>query len=63
MDKSVLEQKINELLILKEKVKAKKIEVDNAIIELRSQLYKILEEEGANTPPPDVSFLSDDGWG
>ena len=37
--------------------------VDDEIIGLRSQLYKILEEERANTPAPDVSFLSDDGWG
>jgi hypothetical protein len=63
MDKSALEQKIKELLVLKEKVENKKREVDNAIIEKRSQLYKILEEERANTPPPDVSFLSDEGWG
>ena len=63
MDKKDLEQKINELLQMKDKIAKKKKEVDAEIIELRSQLYKIIEDEIENTPPPDVSFLSDDGWG
>ena len=63
MNKSDLEKKINELLIFKEKIIKKQKEVNAEIIENRSKLYKILEQEKKDTPPPDISFLSDEGWG
>ena len=62
MDKAQIEQKINELLLLKEKIDKKKKEVDSEIIELRSQLYRILDEEKAKRPPPNIDFLNEGGW-
>lgn len=62
MDKVDIEKKIAELEELKIKIKKKKKEVDTELTNLRYKLYEILEEEKANRPLSDTSFLDDPEW-
>ena len=50
-------------------IEIKKKEVNSEILKLRSQYYKIIEEENNEKEkyeeakgPPDVSFLNDEEW-
>ena len=68
MNKDNLEKKIKELEELKVRIKKKEKEVEDELVVLRLQYYKIIEKEALKKKeeelrnPPNTSFLDNDEW-